>query len=181
MPKEPVPSSMFAGASRRCCCEVVECKSVCKMCKTPLNRNSLPSRVITRAAFVLVCVSLLPPNVSAGGQECAGIVSRRTISSVEPEFLVRSHPGLRKSVSYTSKMNHADLRGDDHADLCSPSAYLPAHSSGDLRRAEALPSHVLRGGSAQASLRSWAPDSSEEPSPNVYTRLQTQLYPEVRF
>ena len=103
------------------------------------------------------------------------------MSSVEPEFLVRNHPGLRKSISYTSKMNHAGQQGDHQAGLCSSSEYLPAHSSGDVRRAGALPSHGLRGGSTLASLLSWAPDSFEEPTPNIYTRLQTQLYPEVRF
>ena len=132
----------------------------------------------------LVLASMLPCVLCSAGADGASIELKSQRNHHDFD-LVRSTPRLRKSVSYSSKMDRAvhepesgTLSSDVYeAKLNAPRTriYTPVHSSSDLGRAEGLRSR-------SNSPLPPSPTASEEiDHVHVYTRLQKQLFPEMRF
>jgi len=159
------------------CCEAEECRS-----DPPTRPNCVwrAASQIKQTAFVVLCAAILPAVLCVSVS--AGDLSRHKSSQVETDCLRSNVPRLRKSLSHIRCLDQAKKSCTVCEDETDSSIYSPTHSSRDLQVPRELHSRGLRGGSSRNSTVVRAHFLVEdEQSPNVYTRLQTQLYPEMRF
>ena len=92
----------------------------------------------------------------------------------------------KKSISFSKGMNHANFQGNCQADLQNdedePSLYTPLRSCSQFERAGTrLRGTAEDGSSPLARQRLLLAGDMTAASPYVYTRLQTRLFPEMRF
>jgi hypothetical protein len=142
-------------------------------------------------SFVL-CVVMVPSTI------CTYSASAEIIASKfrQADNFVAGASKLKKGVSFSCKMDQAVLPGihktsaESQDSEHSSNVYIPVHSSSDLERAagDRLQSMRLRvrdgcALSSSSAARRQSPSSGDETNAAlcVYTRLQTQLFPQMRF
>lgn len=133
------------------------------------------------ASSLVFLAALIPSASCSVCQGCTAFTARPDMQRHDAESVV-TVSRLRKSISYSSKMNHAvevlprmlTDKNIQETNVANSYAYTPAHSSSELHRGGESRYRRLRHNPAVSAESGWE-------SPHVYTRLQTQLFPELRF
>ena len=160
--------------------------------KEEAERRARSIRSPLSALSFLLCAAMLP-SVLCTYSASSDIIASKFRHSI-PDNFVSGASKLKKSVSFSCKMDQAILPGSHKPTSALQDAeygfnvYTPVHSSSDLESAagERVQSMRLRGQDgalASSAARRRSPSSSDVTSaaPYVYTRLQTQLFPQMRF
>ncbi len=155
------------------------------------ERRARSIRSPLSALSFLLCAAMLP-SVLCTYSASSEIMVSKFRHSIPDNFAGASK--LKKSVSFSCKMDQAILPGSHKPTSALQDAeygfnvYTPVHSSSDLQSAagDRVQSMRLRGQDgalASSAARRRSPSSSDVASaaPYVYTRLQTQLFPQMRF
>ena len=163
---------------------------LCKRNRRPVSTETALALSGTKCRLsvcLLVCATLLPSAACSRNQPNTACISRYALPSGAGKF-VEGSPRLRKSVSYSSEMNTAVVdsnrryAADSMEDRnINSQVYTPVHSSSDLSRAGDLRSQRMRAASTTSTFSSGSSEEACSERPYVYTRLQTQLFPEMRF
>jgi hypothetical protein len=143
------------------------------------------------SALSLVLCAAMVPSAFCTYSSSAEIVASKFRHSIAAENFVAGASKLKKSVSFSCKMDQAVLPGIHKTAVFQDAeygsnVYTPVHSSSDLA-GDRLQSRRLRGQDGSLSSSSTArrrlPSSGDvsNAAPYVYTRLQTQLFPQMRF
>jgi hypothetical protein len=140
---------------------------------------------------IILCAAMIP---SAFCTYIApeGIMAAKYRHSVSADMLVSGGSKLKKSVSFSCKMDQAVIPRSPKtsAELqdveYSSNVYTPVHSSSDLESTPRVQSMRLRGqdgflASSSTSSRRSLTSGDVASAPYVYTRLQTKLFPQMRF
>lgn len=155
------------------------------------SRRARSTHSSSSAVALILCAAMLPSALCTYGSS-AGIDAAKFRHSVLLDTHVPGASKLKKSVSFSSKMDQAILPSSHKcsADLDYISnVYTPVHSSSDLEGAagDRVQSMRLRGqvrslsSSSVTGRRSLSSGDVAAAAPYVYTRLQTQLFPQMRF
>ena len=143
------------------------------------------------ALSFLLCAAMRP-SVLCTYSASSEIVTSKFRQSLT-DNLASGTSKLKKSVSFSCKMDQAILPGSHKPSAALQDAeygsnvYTPVHSSSDLESAavDRVQSMRLRGqdGALASAARRRSPSSGDVASaaPYVYTRLQKQLFPQMRF
>ena len=156
-----------------------------KHCKHP--RRVTRCQPFRTSAIPLLCFALLQPIMSTISPEFQTSISNGKDQKREFEYDRKSKPILRKSVSYDSKMNQEVGESDpqlsrNHIGKVATRSkiYTPVHSSGHMSLAE-LPRSRNNLPSTSSLYHLLASEEQRRDDVKVYTRLQTQLFPDFRF
>jgi hypothetical protein len=134
---------------------------------------------------VILCATMIP-TVFCSCSFSVDVVPPSGIRYCNPAAtLLPISPKLKKVISFSGKMkNHANLQGncrEDQDDEIELHLYTPVHSnSQSVTAGTHFHAHVAGGSSPTTRHRPHSGDMAAA-APYVYTRLQTQLFPEMRF
>jgi hypothetical protein len=143
-------------------------------------------RCSASALSLILCAAMVPSAFSTYSAS-PDIVSSQFRHSMESP--VAGPSKLKKSVSFSCKMDKAVLENSRQTSaelkdaVESLNLYTPVHSSSDLERAsgDRIQSMRLRGQECSPTRRRSLSSGDESAAPYIYTRLQTQLFPQMRF
>jgi hypothetical protein len=158
-----------------------------RRCSESSARLQSTARGACSTLSIILCVSMIP-SVFSSCSLSVDVVPSEIRHWDSPATFLPDTPKLKKSISFSSKMtNHANFKmkrncqADLQDDENEPLLYTPVHSSSQSERAGTRPRGHVAGGSSPAA--DWRPRSGDmaAAAPYVYTLLQTQLFPEMRF
>jgi hypothetical protein len=157
-----------------------------RRCSESSARLQSTARGACSTLSIILCVSMIP-SVFSSCSLSVDVVPSEIRHWDSPTTFLPDTPKLKKSISFSSKMNHANFKmkrncqADLQDDENEPLLYTPVHSSSQSERAGTRPRGHVAGGSSPAA--HWRPRSGDmaAATPYVYTLLQTQLFPEMRF